>query len=114
MAHFAKLNAENIVEAVFCVNNAELDSANEEQSGIDFLITWSGGHTNWKQTSYNGTFRKRFAGIGYKYDENIDAFIAPKPYDSWLLDENYAWQPPTPKPKGLYYWDEPTLTWVKA
>ena len=77
MAHFAKLDESNNVIEVVTVANASLDSSNEEASGIAFLTEWSGGYTNWKQTSYNGQFRYNFAGIGYIYDSIDDAFIAP-------------------------------------
>lgn len=79
MAHFAKLDDNNKVVEVHVVANAALDSDNEEQSGIDFLTEWSGGHANWKQTSYNGSFRFNYAGVGYTYDPIDDAFIAPMP-----------------------------------
>jgi hypothetical protein len=115
MAHFAKLDKNNLVIAVNVVDNAALDSNNEEASGIAFLTEWSGGYTNWKQTSYNHKFRKQYAGIGYTYDPVADVFIAPQPYPSWSLDENYDWQPPTPRPEeGFWYWDEATLSWIEA
>lgn len=79
MAHFAKLDDNNIVIEVNAVNNDVLDPNNEEQSGIDFLIAWSGGHTKWVQTSFNGSIRFNYAGIGFLYDAENDAFIAPKP-----------------------------------
>jgi hypothetical protein len=114
MAHFAKLNDDNTVIEVNVVANAALDSENEEASGIAFLTEWSGGYTNWKQTSYNGNFRKQYAGSGYSYDPVADVFIAPQPYPSWSLDADHDWQPPTPQPEeGKWYWDEPTLTWVE-
>ena len=78
MAHFAKLDENNTVLEVNVVNNNVLDPNNEEQSGVVFLTEWSGGYTNWKQTSYNGNFRKNYAGIGFVYDEIRDAFIPPK------------------------------------
>lgn len=114
MAHFAKLNADCVVLAVNVVNNEVLDPENEEVSGVAFLTEWSGGHSHWKQTSYNGRFRKNFAGVGYLYDETRDAFIAPKPFESWLLDEESCiWQAPTPYPAdGLAYkWVEDDLNW---
>lgn len=77
MAHFAKLNDDNVVIDVIVVNNDVLDPANEEASGIAFLTDWSGGHTNWKQTSYNGNIRGIYASIGFKYDIDKDEFIAP-------------------------------------
>jgi hypothetical protein len=115
MAHFAKLDDTNIVLEVYVVNNNVLDPNNEEQSGIEFLTEWSGGYSQWKQTSYNGTFRKQFAGIGYLYDPIADVFIAPQPFPSWTLDQNHDWQPPKPKPGGIFwYWNEEDQEWVNA
>jgi hypothetical protein len=89
MAHFAKLDDNNVVLEVNVVNNAELDLTNEEASGIAWLTEWSGGYSNWKQTSYNGTIRKNYAGIGYTYDAVRNAFIPPKPTEGdWELDED--------------------------
>ncbi len=87
MANFAKLDENNIVIDVNVVNNSVLTD-DEEASGLAYLIEWSGGHTNWKQTSYNGNIRKNYAGIGYFYDEIKDAFIAPKPDNAIGFDEN--------------------------
>jgi hypothetical protein len=115
MAHFAKLDENNLVIGVSVVANAALDSNDEEASGIVFLTEWSGQVFNWKQTSYNGNIRKQYAGIGFSYDPVADVFIAPQPYPSWSLDENFDWQAPTPQPEeGKWYWDEATLTWVEA
>jgi hypothetical protein len=114
MAHFAKLDSNNTVLEVNVVNNEVLDVDNEEASGVTFLTEWSGGHSDWKQTSYNSTFRKNFAGIGYTYDETRDAFIAPKPFESWLLDEeSCTWRAPTPYPTDglMYQWAEDDLNW---
>lgn len=114
MAHFAKLNENNIVIEIAVVNNDVLDLENEELSGIVFLTEWSGGYTNWKQTSYSGNIRKRFAGVGFSYDPVADVFIEIQPYPSWSLDENFDWQPPTPMPiEGLWYWDEDSLKWLE-
>lgn len=116
MAHFAKLDENNVVLEIIVVHNNELDSDNEEKSGIDWLTNWSGGHSNWKQTSYNKTIRKNYAGIGYIYDEVRDAFIPPKPFDSWSLDEETClWNAPTPRPQDdkHYKWDETVLSWVE-
>lgn len=117
MAHFAKLDSNNIVVEVHVVNNDVLDNSNEESSGIEFLTEWSGGYSNWKQTSYNATFRKNYASIGYTYDEVLDAFIPPKPFDSFVLNETTCqWEPPIPKPTDdkLYGWNEMTLSWEEA
>jgi hypothetical protein len=118
MAHFAKLNENNIVLEVNVVHNNELLDENgveQEKKGVDFLIAWSSGHLLWKQTSYNGNIRKNYAGIGYTYDTQLDAFIPPKPFASWLLNENTAqWEAPTPMPTDgkMYSWDEATTSWV--
>ena len=113
MAHFVKLNENNIVTAVYVVNNQELDPLNEEESGIKFLVNWSNGHTNWIQTSYNHNIRKQFAGIGYTYDSVNDVFIAPQPYPSWSLDQNFDWQPPIARPtEGKWIWDEELGEWL--
>lgn len=80
MAHFAKLDNDNIVLEVHAVHNNELLDENGQESeakGIEFLVNWSGGYTNWKQTSYNGNFRGKYAGIGYTYDTQNDVFVAP-------------------------------------
>ena len=83
---------------------------NEETNGAQFCHDLLDGV--WVQTSYNNRIRKQFAGVGYTYDSNADVFIAPKPFESWTLDNNYDWQAPTPKPDGDYYWDEDTQTWL--
>ena len=115
MAHFAKLDENNIVIEVNVVANAALDSNNEEASGVEFLTHWSGGYANWKQTSYNGSIRKQFVGIGFSYDAVNDVFIAPQPYPSWALDNDFNWQPPTPRPEGIgWYWNEVEQVWLDA
>lgn len=97
MANFAKLDENNVVIAVNAVANQALDSANEELSGIEFLTQWSGGHTSWVQTSYNAAengFRYNFAGIGYTYDPDAEAFIAPRPecgHKELFLNDNFHW-----------------------
>jgi hypothetical protein len=114
MAHFAKLDENNIVLEVHTVSNDALDVSNEEASGIVFLTEWSGGYSNWKQTSYNANFRKQYCGVGYFYDAVNDVFIAPSPYPSWVLDSNFDWQAPTPQPvDGLWNWNEETLSWIE-
>jgi len=118
MAHFAKLDKDNVVTEVHVVNNIELlaaDGSESEIMGVAFLIRWSGGYSNWKQTSYNGKIRKNYAGIGYKYDSERDAFIPPQPFPSWTLNEDTClWDSPTPYPtdEGRYQWDEETTSWV--
>jgi len=98
MAHFAKLE-NNIVTNVIVVNNNELldNGIEKESKGIEFCQNLFGG--TWIQTSYNGNIRKNYAGIGYIYDETLDAFIPPKPFDSWILNETTCqWKTPFPYP----------------
>jgi hypothetical protein len=118
MAHFAELDANNVVLRVIVVSNRDTSDANgveKEHIGAAFCERLFGG--TWKQTSYNGNIRKNYAGIGYTYDATIDAFVPPKPYPSWLLDTNTAqWQAPAPMPTDgkSYSWDEATQTWVEV
>ena len=112
MAHFAKLNLENVVDQVVVVHN---NDAPNEAAGIAFLNNLFGGAT-WVQTSYNGNIRKNYAGVGYAYDSQRDAFIAPQPFPSWtLVEETCQWSAPVPAPaEGMYHWDESTTSWVAA
>ena len=129
MAHFAELNDNGVVQRVIVVSNKDTADANaveKESIGQAFCERLFGG--NWVQTSYNGNFRKRYAGIGYKYDAALDAFIAPQPYPSWTLNEvEWLWEPPVPQPStvpdgthifddgnaaGSWVWDESTVDWV--
>jgi hypothetical protein len=127
MASFAKLNSENIVTTVVSVVNEVIKDSNgieQEQLGIDFLNQLYNTNDNWKQTSYNTnggvhinggiSFRKNHAGIGFQYDQIRDAFIPPKPYNSWVLNEDTClWDAPIPKPdnENQYTWNESTLSW---
>ena len=121
MAHFAKLGVGNIVETVHVVSN---DIATTEQAGVDFLNNFYNTRDVWKQTSYNtkagvhlngGTpFRKNYAGVGYSYDPQRDAFIEPKPFDSWTLNETTCiWEAPVAYPDDgqRYTWNEDTQQW---
>lgn len=115
MAHFAKLDENNNVLAVHVVVNdvITINGSESEQAGIDFL-TGLHGHSLWKQTSYNGTFRKNYAGIGYTYDSSRDAFIPPKPFNSWILNEDTClWDAPIAYPidGNMYIWNEENLAW---
>lgn len=117
MAHFAKLDSNNIVVEVLVVNNDVLlkaDNTESELKGKQFLNSLF-GQNKWVQTSYNGNFRKQFAGVGFKYDSTNDVFIEPQPYNSWTLDSNFDWQPPEPFPSDFdwfrYFWNEETLSW---
>ena len=117
MSVFAKLDNNNIVIETTAVSNeiATSDNLSQEQQGIDFLTEWSGGYTNWKQTSQTNSFRKNYAGAGYTYDPALDAFIPPKPFSSWFLaEETCQWQAPTPYPsdENVYTWDEVSQSWV--
>ncbi len=111
MAHFAKLGVGNIIERVEVVSN---DVATNEQTGVDFLNNLYGTRDTWKQTSYNGNIRKNFAGIGFTYDQTRDAFIPPKPFNSWTLDEDTClWEAPVayPDDDNEYTWNESTKQW---
>ncbi len=119
MAHFAKIGLNNIVTEVLVVANRETMDAqgNEQESvGIEFLKTLT-GHETWIQTSYNGNIRKNYAGVGYTYDSQRDAFIPPQPYPSWtLVEETCNWTAPVPRPTDdkMYQWDEATTNWVEV
>ena len=128
MAHFAKLGTGNIIEKVEVVSN---DIATTEQAGVEFLQNLYKDRAVWKKTSYNtiggvhltgGTpFRKNFAGVGYTYDQTRDAFIEPKPFNSWTLNETTClWDPPVARPEltqeqidnnNYYTWNEENQTW---
>jgi len=117
VAHFAKLDENNIVLSIHVVNNdvITIDGVESEQAGIDFL-TQLHGHNLWKQTSYSGSFRKNYAGIGFQYNASLDAFIAPKEFDSWILnEETYKWDAPVAMPTDnkKYNWDEATISWIE-
>jgi hypothetical protein len=119
MAHFAQLNESNIVTQVIVVHNNELmqDGVEQEAKGVAFCQSLFGAQTNWKQTSYNGSMRKNYAGAGFTYDAGRDAFIAPQPYASWVLDEaTCQWGAPVPMPQDgkIYRWDEPTVSWIEV
>jgi hypothetical protein len=125
MAHFAQIDENNIVTQVIVVDNKDIFDPNtvkdDEILGIAFCKKLLGG--NWVQTSYNSNFRKRYAGVGYKYDKELDAFIEPKPFESWILNQETAeWESPVgPAPEitaeeleeGLEYtWDEENVQWI--
>lgn len=117
MAHFAEIDNNNIVQRVIVVANEELldNGVESEAKGIAFCQSLFGG--NWVQTSYNKTFRKNFCGQGFSYDSTRNAFIPPKPFDSWSLDEDTClWKSPVPYPTDnkIYNWNESTTSWVEA
>jgi hypothetical protein len=123
MAHFAQLDANNIVTQVIVVDNKEIADPHtgeeDEILGIAFCKKLLGG--KWVQTSYNGGIRKRYAGIGYSYNAALDAFVAPKPFASWVLNnESAEWEAPVAQPTltkkqqddgSFYTWDEETTSW---
>ena len=122
MAHFAKINVNtNQVVHVSVVDNWNLvdGEGNEvEAIGIAYLESVHGSDSNyiWRQTSYNGNLRKNYAGIGMTWDAGRNAFIPPKPFNSWTLNEDTCrWDPPTPMPNDgkMYSWNEETLSWVE-
>jgi hypothetical protein len=124
MAHFAELDSNNVVLRVIVVGNkdtADASGVEKEHIGAAFCERLFGG--NWKQTSYNGNKRKNYAGIGYTFDATRDAFIPPKPFNSWVLvEETCQWKAPvdmpadagTGEPPKRYTWDEATTSWVEA
>ena len=115
MAHFAQLNESNTVIQVVVVANEELleNGIESESKGIEFCYSLFGG--NWIQTSFNARIRKNYAGIGFTYDADQDAFIAPKPFDNWILI-NWEWVPPIPMPQDTYFygWNQETTTWDRG
>ncbi len=109
MSHFAELDENNIVTRVLVGDN------NMPNEGYDWFVENLGGR--WVQTSYTGSIRKNFAGVGFTYDEELDAFIAPQPFESWELNEfTCQWMAPTPYPRDgrIYGWDEESLTWIEV
>jgi hypothetical protein len=110
MAHYAYLDENNIVVTI-TVGKDETELIN----GLDTETYYAlGTPYTVKRTSYNGNIRKQYAGIGFIYDAVNDVFIAPQPFASWSLDQNFDWQPPTPAPEGMdWYWDEDSLSWIE-
>jgi hypothetical protein len=115
MAHFAELDETNTVLRVVVVGNdiTAIDGVEDGQRGIDFLDDLFPDSGTWVQTSYNGTFRTRYAIVGSPYDVDRDAFLGPQPFPSWALNgDTLLWEAPTPGVAG-YHWDEDTLSWVQ-
>jgi len=117
MAHFAELDETNTVKQVIVVHNNELlvDGIESETKGIEFCQSLFGD--NWIQTSYNATIRKNYAGTGMIYNSVRDAFIPPKPFESWVLNEDTCqWETPLAYPTDgkEYIWDEPTINWIEV
>jgi hypothetical protein len=125
MAHYAELDENNVVTQVIVVSNDDCSDVNGnevEEIGVAFCKKLLGADTNWKQTSYNNNMRVRYAGIGYSYNEELDAFIPPKPFESWVLNNETAdWESPVgPAPtlteaeveaRSFYRWDEENGEW---
>lgn len=132
MAHFARLDNNNVVTDILVVDNDRLFDIKNPTSGKESEIqgilylqrVLKDKNSKWKQCSYSGSFRKNYPGVGFIYDEGKDAFIPPQPYPSWTLNEETCrWEPPTPRPseellesgKAPYHeWDEETLSWRKV
>lgn len=121
MAHFAQLDENNKVIQVIVVHNNELleDGVESESKGINFCKSLYGDNTKWLQTSYNANKRKHYAGIGFTYDPDFDAFIPPKPYPSWKLNyETFTWDAPFPVPDYIEgydrIWSEINQEWVQV
>ena len=124
MAHFAEIDSNNVVLRVIVVDNKDTstpDGTEVESIGVAFCQRLFGG--NWVKTSYNGNIRKNYAGMGYTYNAGLNAFVPPKPFASWILNNDTAqWDAPTPMPSDAgtgeppkrYSWDEATTSWVEA
>ena len=124
MAHFAEIDSNNVVLRVIVVDNKDTstpDGTEVESIGVAFCQRLFGG--NWVKTSYNGNIRKNYAGIGYTYNAGLNAFVPPKPFASWILNNDTAlWDAPTSMPSDAgtgeppkrYTWDEVTTSWVEA
>lgn len=125
MAHFAELDENNKVLRVIVVSDKDTSDSNgieDEEIGISFCKFSFGSNTNWKKTSYNGNIRKRYAGIGYSYNQEFDAFIPPSPFPSWVLNKkSLDWEAPIPAPELtkeqidsflFYEWNEETKSWI--
>lgn len=118
MAYFAQIDSDGLVLQVISVSNNDAPDpapTHSEPLGQAFIASL-GLEGDWRQTSYNGNFRKQYAGPGYRYDAAADVFIAPQPFGSWTLDTDHDWQPPTPMPTegGPWLWDEVSLSWVEV
>jgi hypothetical protein len=117
MAYFAQIDDDGTVLQVISVSNADAPDpapTNSEPLGQAFIANVLGLAGTWVQTSWSGSIRKQYAGIGWRYLADADVFVTPQPFPSWALDANYDWQPPTPMPAegGPWTWDEDSLSWV--
>lgn len=114
MAYFAQIDEDTTVLQVISISNNDAPDpapTHSEPLGQAFIADVLGLPGEWRQTSYNGKFRKQYCGPGFRYDADADVFIAPQPFPSWTLDANYDWQPPTPMPSegGPWAWDDSAL-----
>lgn len=119
MAYFAQIDEDGAVLQVISISNADAPDpapAHSEPLGQAFISDVLGLPGEWRQTSYNGNFRKQYCGPGYRYDADADLFITPQPFPSWTLDAKHDWQPPTPMPSegGPWVWDEDTRSWIEV
>lgn len=124
MAHFAEINHENQVLRVVVVGNDDCKDQygqESEEVGIAFCKSLFGDYTNWRQASYSGSLRKNYPSVGYTYDDMRNAFIPPKPYESWRLNEaTCMWESPVPMPEqdpenpAIYNWDEQNQEWKRV
>ena len=119
MAYFAQVDTNGVVLQVISISNTDAPDpapTHSEPLGQAFIADTLGLPGEWRQTSFNGNFRKQYCGPGFRYDAAADVFIAPQPFPSWILDANHDWQPPTPRPSegGPWAWDEETLSWVEV
>jgi hypothetical protein len=118
VAYFAQIDDDGTVLQVISISNADAPDPAPEHSeplGQAFIADVLSLPGTWVQTSWSGSMRKQYAGIGWRYDATADVFISPQPFLSWTLDANHDWQPPTPTPAegGPWTWDEGTLSWVE-
>ena len=116
MAHYANVTAGEVTRVLVVHNDiTTIDGVEVEQRGIDFLTGLFPDSGAWVQTSYNDNQRVRYAGVGFTWDGDNDAFYPPQPYPSWTLDEHFTWQPPTPRPDdgNPYEWNETGQAWIE-
>jgi hypothetical protein len=114
MAHFAKLDNDNVITDVIVVRNEDIvDSNGDESESIGIAYCQNLFGENWVQTSYNNNFRKQYTSIGFTYDADADVFIRPQGYSSWVLNDDHDWEPPYAAPDdGKHYmWDEASDGW---
>jgi len=125
MAHFAELDQNNKVLQVVVISNEEVDANGGDESAqaeeyVATIVPFLPYGGAWKQTSYNGNFRKRYAGIGEFYNPSLDMFVYAQPYPSWSLDSSGDWKAPVTYPSVSEIgsltvfpsWDEPNLKWL--